>query len=258
MPYLSEIDKANEKSQLLENILFFSKLKFFFYLFLFIASLITCLDIDGIKNKKENKKKTDLFFLTIAQNRTKGNCLRKDSSTSTNYCDRRSSGLCNASDLILTNSEKTFNLNEANNLVKAVPSCNFSFLNSGIASESVASFTDEDTIKANNNYLIVESCESTGINSSATLVTEVEFLYIISPKGRIGIAADKTYNTSDTLLALSLGSLATAKQTKADALDCLTGGFPQSEKDLFADLRTGKKIKALTCSTKQGSTNSCP
>lgn len=220
--------------------------------------LLTCTDVDGIKRKEDSKRKNDFLFLLLAQNRTKGNCLRKDSSTGINSCDRRSGGICSANDLILTSSERTLNLRDGNNLVEAVPSCNFSFLNSGIPSEVVATYSDEDTIKANNTYFVVDSCEATAITSTASLITELEFLYLNSSKGRIGVSADKIYNTSDFILLLSLGNLKSVKQVKSDALACLTDGFPQSEKDLFSDIRTVKKTKALTCSVRTGATNNCP
>ncbi len=229
---------------------------FTFFLALLVVSL-TCSDIDGIKKRKEQKQKTDLIFLFLAQTRAKGNCLRKETSTSTAYCDRRSAGTCNANDLILTSGEKSYNLSDGNDLVKAVPSCSFSFINTGIATDVITSFPDQDILQANNTYSVVSSCEATGLNSS-TLISEIEFNFANSPRGRIAIAADKLVNTADSLLSLTLPTGTNITQLKSDATACLTGGFPQAEKDLVSDLRTGKRVKAITCSTKAGSTNSCP
>lgn len=199
-----------------------------------------------------------MIFLFLAQNRTKGNCLRKETSTSTAYCDKRTAGICNANDLILTSAEKTFNLSEGNDLVKAVPTCNFSFFNSGIASDTVSTFSQQDFILGNNSYSVVSSCEDTGMISPASLVSESELLFTNSPRGRIGVAADKIVTTLDSILSLTLPPGTSATQVKSDASACLNGGFTQTEKDLISDLRASKRVKAITCSTKSGSTNSCP
>ncbi len=228
------------------------------YVLLLLAIILSCSDIDGLKKKKESKQKTNFIALFIAQNRVKGNCLRKETSTNTAYCDRRSSGICNANDLILTSAEKTFNLSEGNDLVKAVPACNFSFLNSGIASDTVSTFSQQDSTLGNNSYSVVSSCEDTGISSSASLVSEPDLLFATSPRGRIGVSADKIMNTLDSILTLTLPPGTSAIQLKSDASACLNGGFTQAEKDLISDLRTSKRVKAITCSTKSGSTNSCP
>ena len=223
----------------------------------FIFTLFTCSNIDGLNRKQESQNNKDILFLIIAANRAMGNCLRKDFSTNTAYCDRRSGGLCNASDLILTNTEKIFNINEGKDLVNKISRCSYSFFTSGISSESIASYSDEDTIKANNMYSVINSCDTIGITSSATLLAEEELLFINSGKGRIGVAADTLYNTPDAVLSISLGSLSAAQQTKSDALHCLDAGFLQSEKDLFAGLRNGTKTKALTCDL-NGGVNPCP
>jgi hypothetical protein len=227
-------------------------------LFIFSILLFSCSDLDGVKKRKETKQKVDFSILALVQNRAKGNCLRKDSSTNTVYCDRRSSGLCNLNELLLSSSEKAYNLTEANDLVKAVPSCSFSFLNSGISSDAVSTIADQDTFKANNTYSVVTACESTGISFPETLIAESEFIFVNSSKGRIAVAADKVANTPDLTLALTLPPGTSVSQTKSDALSCLTGGFTQAEKDLVADLRTLKRVKAISCSSKSDSANACP
>ena len=200
--------------------------------------------MDGVKKRKETKQKVDFSILTLVQNRAKGNCLRKDTSTNTVYCDRRSSGLCNLNELLLSSSEKA--------------SCSFSFLNSGISSDAVSTIADQDTFKANNTYSVVTACESTGISFPETLIAESEFIFVNSSKGRIAVAADKVANTPDLTLALTLPPGTSVSQTKSDALSCLTGGFTQAEKDLVADLRTLKRVKAISCSSKSDSANACP
>ena len=202
--------------------------------------------MDGVKKRKETKQKVDFSILTLVQNRAKGNCLRKDTSTNTVYCDRRSSGLCNLNELLLSSSEKAYN------------SCSFSFLNSGISSDAVSTIADQDTFKANNTYSVVTACESTGISFPETLIAESEFIFVNSSKGRIAVAADKVANTPDLTLALTLPPGTSVSQTKSDALSCLTGGFTQAEKDLVADLRTLKRVKAISCSSKSDSANACP
>jgi hypothetical protein len=229
-----------------------------FITMLLLAIILSCNNVDGLNTKKEKKQKTDLFFLFLLQSRSKGNCLRKDTSSSTAYCDRRSSGICNANDLILTSGEKAYNLSEGSDLIKAVPSCNFSFLNSGIASDTVSSFSDQDFIQGNNSYSVVNFCEDLGITFSGSLINESELLFITSPRGRIAVAADKIANTLDSILTLTLPPGTSATQVKSEASACLTGGFLQAEKDLVSDLRTLKKIKAITCTLKSGSANSCP
>ncbi|MBK7054988.1 MAG: hypothetical protein IPH52_08040 [Leptospiraceae bacterium] len=227
-------------------------------LLFFLIFLFSCSDMDGVKKRQETKKTVDFYILTLVQIRAKGNCLRKDSSTNTVYCDRRSSGLCNLNELLLSSSEKAYNLTEANDLVKAVPSCSFSFLNSGISSDAISTIADQDTFKANNTYSVITSCESTGIGSPETLITESELIFLNSSRGRIAIAADKVANTPDLALALTLPAGTSASQIKSDARSCLSGGFPEAEKDLVTDLRTLKRVKTISCSSKSGVTNACP
>ena len=216
-----------------------------------------CADIDGIQKRKETKEKTDLFVLTLTQNRNKGNCIRKDFTTNIAYYDRRSAGLCNPSFLILTNSEKSYNLSEGNNLVKDFPTCSYSFSNAGFFFETVSDFAEQDKIWANNKYAQVESCEVLGLDSSL-LITESEYLFSISPKGRIAISADKIYHTSDSILLVTLRTMSNVRKVKSDALNCLDLGFSQLERDLISDLRVGKRVKEITCSMEIGASNVCP
>lgn len=239
------------------NTLFNNLQKYLSVFFVSLLVLIYCSDIDGIKNKKDKKERTDLLFLFLAQNRTKGNCARKETSTFTGYCDRRSAGNCNTNDLILTNGEKLYNISDGSELVKAVPSCSFSYISSGITTDVTTSFSNQDYILANNTYSVVSSCESLGINTS-TLINESEYLFTNSPRGRIAIAADKIVNTPDSVLSLTLPAGTNPTQIKSDAANCLLGGFPQAEKDLVSDLRTLKRVKSITCSTKPGQQNQCP
>ncbi|HMV43198.1 MAG TPA: hypothetical protein PK079_05775 [Leptospiraceae bacterium] len=224
------------------------------FLFLFINS---CSNLDGIQNKKDTRNRNNIFSLYLIQQRSLGNCLRKDNTNNIAYCDRRSKGLCNPNDLILTNGEKTYNLSDANDLLKAVPSCNFSFLNSGISSDTITNQTDTDSLIANNTYSTVYSCESLGFSNAANLISELELLFLNSARGRIAIAADKIVNTPDLLLAATLPSTTTASQVKADAQTCLNEGFPQSQKDLVSDIRSVKRVKSVSCNLKTGATNSC-
>ncbi|MBK8394256.1 MAG: hypothetical protein IPL26_03295 [Leptospiraceae bacterium] len=216
-----------------------------------------CSNVDGLQKKKKNKEKTDTVFFILSQYRQTGNCLRKDSSTNTAYCDKRSRGICNSNDLILAKSEKSFNVSQAKDIVEKITSCQFSFLNSGISSDSISSLSEEDTIRLNNEYIVVELCEALGITATSTLISETDLVYSNSPKGRIGISADTLYNTPDNVLSLSLGSLTKAQEAKADALKCLNEGFTQYEKDLFTELRVGNKSKNISCST-NGGVNPCP
>ena len=213
--------------------------------------------MDGIQRKKDATGRANVLFLYMIQLRTQGNCLRKDNSNSIAYCDRRSSGLCNSNDLILTNSEKTYNLSDANDLIKAVPSCNFSFLNSGISSDTITSQADSDSLISNNAYYFVSNCESLNIANTNNLISELELVFINSARGRIAVAADKIVNTPNAVLSLTLPSTTSATQVKADAQACLDGGFPQSQKDLVSDLRTVKRVKSVSCNLKSGSTNQC-
>jgi len=227
-------------------------------LFIFVFLIFCCADIDGIQKRKDTKLKTDLFVLSLTQNRLKGNCLRKEFSTNIAYCDRRSAGLCNPNDLILTNSEKTYNLNEGNNLVTTIPTCSFSFSNAGIFSETVSDFSLQDRIWANNKYSQVDFCESIGFSTSSSLITESEYLFVMSPKGRVAISADKILTTPDSVLLITLKTLTNVRKVKSEAQDCLELGFSLTERDLVSDLRLGKRLREITCSMEIGSSNICP
>lgn len=221
--------------------------------------LFTCKDIDDKKKKEDNVQKNNFIFLTLIQNRDKGNCLRIEKIATGNAlsCDRKPAGLCNANDLITTAAERINNLSQGAKFIELNPSCRDSFGSSGIAIDKVQTFGEEDIIKANNTFQNLHACETLQIPATAGIINLIELEFINSAKGRIGISADRLINTPDRILALSLPVGSNITQIKKDAATCLNTPFSKSEVDLIIALRTGTILKQFSC-TFNSQTSPCP
>lgn len=224
-----------------------------------ILILITCKDIDDKKKKEDNTQKNNLIFLSLIQNRDKGNCLRIEKIATGNSlsCDRKPAGLCNANDLITTSAERINNLSQGAKFIELNPSCRDSFGSSGIALDKVQTFAEEDIIKANNTFQNLNTCETLELPATAGIINLIELEFINSAKGRIGISADRLINTPDRILALSLPTGSNLTQIKKDASTCLNTPFTKSEVDLIVALRTGSILKQFSC-TFNSTLNPCP
>ncbi len=210
--------------------------------------LFSCNDIDDTKDKENRKRTSDLIFLYSIRNRNEGNCLRVETTSTGKIitCDRRPSSICNSNIAILTNGEKFNNLNEARNFTNLNPECTSSFGGSGLATDTVpANFQEEDSIKQNNYFEIVSSCESLGFQLSAPISTLSEFEFLTSAKGRIGISANRISSTPDIVLQQSLG--ANFNTIKNDATTCLNKPFSRTEVELIQNIRLGTKLLQATC-----------
>jgi hypothetical protein len=221
-----------------------------------ILVLLFCKDIDDKQDKEDRKRISDYLFLFSTSNRNKGNCLRVETTSSGKSitCDRRPSSICNSNLAILTSQERLNNLNEARSFTNLNPFCTSSFGASGIATDSVSnSFEAEDTIKRNNTFEIVNSCEELGFQLTAPIASLTEFEFLTSSKGRIGIAADRTSSTSDQILQATIG--ANFATLKAEATTCINQPFSRNEVELIQSIRLGTKTLQATCNF---GTRPCP
>jgi hypothetical protein len=221
--------------------------------------LLQCKDIDDKKKNETQLQKNNFIFFSLFQNRDKGNCLRVEKIATGNSlsCDRKPAGLCNTNDLITTSGERINNLNQGSKFIELNPSCRDSFAFSGIALDKVQTFAEEDTIKANNNFFSVNSCETLEIPATVGIINLIELEFINSAKGRIGISADRLINTPERVLSQSLPVGSNLTQIKKDATTCLNTPFSKSEVDLIIALRTGTILRQFSCAF-NSTTSPCP
>ncbi|WP_246837485.1 hypothetical protein [Leptospira bouyouniensis] len=179
--------------------------------------------------KKEEEQ--TWILSTLYWQRNSGNCIKLDSNTNTRTCSRRPSGVCNVNQLIVTQAEVNFNLNETRNIQNRIPDCQESILQSGILSQGATSNSNTDTIKSRYSFQVVETCENVGIqpNSGTRLATFFEIQWLESPRGKISKAAK---------LIAANGFLPQSSRDKANS--CLQLEFLEWEKELAQENNLNK------------------
>jgi hypothetical protein len=218
---------------------------------------LSCNDIDGLKKQKSNKTQKDSLFLWVLYERTTGNCLRYESNTQKYYCDKRSLGLCNSSNLIYTTDERTLRLKELNEFKDKIPSCEFFLVGSGVFTEEITDRSKEDFILTNNRYEKIISCDTSGLSIAKPVATETEFLFLESGRGRVGIFTENFSQLPNIVLQTSLGSLEEVSLRKSQAMECLEKGFTESERILIEQIRKASKLKEFICTSPDGTMENC-
>ncbi|TGN10055.1 hypothetical protein [Leptospira ilyithenensis] len=226
-------------------------------LFFLILIIIFVFDCGGNQSKLNKEKETyNLSLMIYYLYRSEGNCIRYQKTTEgwTIYCDQRSRGLCNTSDLIYTDSEKSAALSEISKINRELPNrCSQAILVSGVLQEKTLSLSEGDKINQENAYVVVASCVETGIQNANLLVNTSDLSFLNSTKGKIAIASEQTYNFEPDPVR------------KADALACLDylikdsfSGKPKEDlRTLLSDNRTKKRWKQVSC-VNNSSLTTCP
>ncbi|MCW7480007.1 hypothetical protein [Leptospira kanakyensis] len=159
------------------------------YLFLFFSS---CFESGGEKQKEEENKQT-LYLTTLYLIRQSGNCIKTDTTLSTNnqFCSRRPLGVCSVNQLILTQSELNVILNDMRTIQNRTADCQESILQSGILSLKATTATETENLKSKYNFRVAETCELEGFQTSAgtRFANFTEIQWLESARGRIAKAA---------------------------------------------------------------------
>lgn len=221
---------------LLKSIPLVCRNKNFLILIMFILGLsffVTC--EDGEEIRKKETKTIDLFLLTISYLRSQGNCkvIEKSDPSDTVSCNRKPNGLCTSNEKIITSGELTKTIKEARDFIDLYPNCFESLGQSGLLSTKVTTESEKEEILTNYIYETVSSCEEIGLVllPSESLANLEEILFLESPKGKIGRAAQVLKNFPLSPLS-----------TKDKANFCLSEGFSESERTLLQNFQIGNII----------------
>lgn len=192
-----------------------------FCFFLFFTS---CFE-NGEEKQKEEENKQTVYLTTFYWIRQSGNCIKTDTTLSTNnqFCSRRPLGICSVNQLILTQSELNVLLNDMRTIQNRTADCQESILQSGILSLKATTVTETENLKSKYTFRVAESCELEGFQTAAGVrfasFTEIQWLE--SVRGKIAKAA-KTISAN--------GFLPQATRDRANS--CLQLEFKDWEKDL--------------------------
>ncbi|TGM55883.1 hypothetical protein EHQ91_13410 [Leptospira biflexa] len=162
-----------------------------------VIIFITCLFLhtsclqSGEDIQQKNEEETTWLLSTLLWQRNSGNCIKTDTNTNISMCSRRPLGICNVNQLIVTQAEVNYTLNESRTIQNRNPDCQESILQSGILSQSATSNANSDTIKARYRFLVTESCEASGVqpSSDTRFATFFEIQWLESTRGKIAKAA---------------------------------------------------------------------
>nr|WP_244290259.1 hypothetical protein [Leptospira bourretii] len=189
-----------------------------------ILMLTSCFDSGEEKQKKEENKQT-FNLTTLYLIRESGNCIKTNTSLSSNnqFCSRRPLGVCNVNQLIVTQSEVNVMINDARIIQTRTTDCQESILQSGVLSLKATTTANIDTFKSQYTFLVAESCELEGfqVNNGTRFANFTEILWLESVRGKIAKAAK---------LIVANGFLPQANRDRANS--CLNLEFKDWEKDL--------------------------
>ncbi|MCG6140133.1 hypothetical protein LFX27_06010 [Leptospira mtsangambouensis] len=189
-----------------------------------ILMLTSCFDSGEEKQKKEENKQT-FNLTTLYLIRESGNCIKTNTSLSSNnqFCSRRPLGVCNVNQLIVTQSEVNVIINDARIIQTRTTDCQESILQSGVLSLKATTTANIDTFKSQYTFRVAESCELEGfqVNNGTRFANFTEILWLESVRGKIAKAAK---------LIVANGFLPQANRDRANS--CLNLEFKDWEKDL--------------------------
>ncbi|XDD46398.1 hypothetical protein AB3N60_17095 [Leptospira sp. WS39.C2] len=193
-----------------------------FLLLFIIFALFSCFE-SGEEVQKQEEEKQTWILTTLSWQRNFGNCIKLDNDTNSRVCSRRPLGVCNVNQLIVTQAEVNFTINETRNIQSRIPDCQESILQSGLLSLKATTNANIDTFKSKYGFSVTESCEVSGIQPSAgtRLATFVEIQWLESTRGKVAKAA-KIISTN--------GFLPQSSRDKANS--CLQLEFLEWEKNL--------------------------
>ncbi len=214
-------------------------------IYILISIILGCSN-DQAKLIQEKSIKERNTLILLSTFRSKGECLRKETSLNSSIytCSKYDFGLCSVNLLIFTSGEKSKLLSDSNTLIQKRPECNESLVLSGLLSQTITTNDEIDTFKKNNIFSGLESCNTKNFNNYEKLVTKEELLFLKSYRGKIGTSA---YKSSQAPFETSI---------KKNASDCLANEFLESEKLLLKDIYSGTKVIEVKC-TEDLSTGLC-
>lgn|GEM_PF-5588230 len=189
------------------------------------------------QNRIRSSSLSSLIWLSTQKS---GNCQVTKTQTLGNTtktietCNRRTRGTCNVDPLLLTSSELNLILYDANNLLKAQESCREGFLASGILVLTPTTEEAIDSLKKNNSFTSIASCEESGFSLSKPMVSESDLNFLLTAKGRIGQAAERI-----------IGSPRSLQSSIDNANTCLNKILMESEKTLLRQLRLGEVVTEI-------------
>ncbi|TGM73336.1 hypothetical protein EHR01_14130 [Leptospira mtsangambouensis] len=186
--------------------------------------LTSCFESGEEKQKKEENKQT-FNLTTLYLIRESGNCIKTNTSLSSNnqFCSRRPLGVCNVNQLIVTQSEVNVMINDARIIQTRTTDCQESILQSGVLSLKATTTANTDTFKSQYTFRVAESCELEGfqVSNGTRFANFTEILWLESVRGKIAKAAK---------LIVANGFLPQANRDRANS--CLNLEFKDWEKDL--------------------------
>nr|WP_208721785.1 hypothetical protein [Leptospira mtsangambouensis] len=189
-----------------------------------ILMLTSCFESGEEKQKKEENKQT-FNLTTLYLIRESGNCIKTNTSLSSNnqFCSRRPLGVCNVNQLIVTQSEVNVMINDARIIQTRTTDCQESILQSGVLSLKATTTANTDTFKSQYTFRVAESCELEGfqVSNGTRFANFTEILWLESVRGKIAKAAK---------LIVANGFLPQANRDRANS--CLNLEFKDWEKDL--------------------------
>lgn len=201
-----------------------------------ILCLVSCFETGEDLQKKKQEEQT-WILTTLYWQRNFGNCIKIDTNANTKTCSRRPLGVCDHNQLIITQAEVNFNLNETRTIQNRTPDCQESILQSGILALGATSNANIDTLKGRYQFQVTESCETSGYVPSANvrLATFSEIQLLESPRGKIAKAA-KTISAN--------GFLPQSSRDKANS--CLRLEFLEWEQILAGESFENKVLLEIT------------
>jgi len=211
-------------------------LKQWFIIMISILALPSCFESGkDVQNKKEEEQ--TWILTTLYWQRNSGNCIKLDTNTNSRTCSRRPLGICNVNQLIVTQAEVNFLLNETKNLQNRVPDCQESILQSGILNTKATTNANTDSFKTRYGFTVTESCEVAGIQPAAgtQLATFVQIQWLESARGKIAKSAKAI---------VANGFLPQSSRDKANS--CLQIEFLEWEKELAQANNDNKILIEMT------------
>lgn len=193
-------------------------------LFSITLFLTSCFE-GGEEKQKEEENKQTFNLTTLYLIRQYGNCIKTNTSLSSNnqFCSRRPLGVCNVNQLIVTQSEVNVMINDARIIQTRTVDCQESILQSGVLSLKATTTANVDNFKSQYTFRVAESCELEGFQTSngTRFANFTEILWLDSVRGKIAKAAK-------TIVAN--GFLPQVNRDRANS--CLNLEFKDWERDL--------------------------
>lgn len=191
----------------------------------------------GEKLQQELNKNSNQNLILFSLYRSTGQCLWIETNEKSiiKRCSKYNRGLCSSNLLIITEGEKTKLISDVTKLLNNTSECRDSILRTGLLSTASTSAENEKTIKQKNEFIGVESCETSEFPNYSKLVSLSELIFLSSFRGKIGKEAENL--RKNVFLSSSI---------KNNAEACLNKEFSESERNLISDIILKNKLEEDT------------